>query len=54
MANTRLSRAIQLSGVLPILGPLSPFAHTLLATLGRATMSARSRAWGANNPWLTN
>jgi drug/metabolite transporter (DMT)-like permease len=50
-ANTRLSRAIQLIGVLQAVDAHSSLALALLTTLGRATMPARSRALGANTPW---
>ena len=51
MANTRFSRAIQLIGAVHASGADSAAALALFATLGRATMPARSRALGANTPW---
>ena len=44
MANTRFSRAIQLIGVVHTLAAVPSAPPALLAALGRATMSARSRA----------
>ena len=50
MANTRLRRAIQPSGATTIWDAHSSFAVTF-TSLGRATMSARRRALGADTPW---
>jgi hypothetical protein len=43
-------RAIQLIGVVHALAAVPSAPPALLAALGRATMAARSRALGANNP----
>jgi hypothetical protein len=51
MANSRFSRASQLIGVVHALAAVSSAPPALLATLGRATMPARSRPLGANTPW---
>ena len=51
MANTRCNRAIQRIGVVHVLGWVSSSVVGLLATLGRATTCARSRALGVNRPW---
>ena len=50
MAKTRLSRAIELMGVVRALGGGSSLGGWLCA-LGRATMCARSGGLGANGPW---
>ncbi|MGK0171169.1 MAG: hypothetical protein ACI9W2_002898 [Gammaproteobacteria bacterium] len=50
MANTRFTRAIQLIGLVRSLDGDSSSVAALVATLGRATMAALSRALGANTP----